>query len=155
MNRANVVAVVGEALRASLAAALQAVDHSAGTARPDVHLKLLRVAASPVPRGRRPAPDEPPGEPPLALELEYLAWIDGAETDVEERLIGAVLAWLHTTPLHKVAARGEVAGSAVTWQVQLTPVSLERGELLRLWSLPEFSGRALLAFEARVLAGSG
>ena len=155
MNRANVVAEVGSALRASLAAALQAVDHSAGTARPDVHLKLLRVAASSVPRGRRPALDEPPGESPLALELEYLAWIDGAETDVEERLIGEVLAWLHTTPLQKVAARGERAGSAVTWQVQLTPVSLERGELLRLWSLPEFSGRALLAFEARVLAASG
>ena len=106
MNRANVVAEVGSALRASLAAALQAVDHSAGTARPDVHLKLLRVAASSVPRGRRPALDEPPGEPPLALELEYLAWIDGAETDVEERLIGEVLAWLLAFEARLLAGSG-------------------------------------------------
>ena len=155
MKPADVIAEVGAALRASLAASLQGMEHAAGTAQPEVRLKLLRVATAAVPRGRPLARDESQGEPLPALELEYLAWLDGADTEAEERLIGAVLAWLHTTPLQTVEARGEGAGPAAIWRVQLTLVALDRGELLRLWSLPAYAGRALLVFEARVIAGTG
>ena len=150
MNRTNIVAEVGSALRASLAASLQDVDHGAGTAQPEVQLKMLRLAESPVLRGHPAAHAQGPGEPLPALELEYLAWIDGAETEAEERLIGAVLAWLRKSPLLSVEDRSEGSGPVATWQVRLTPVALNREELLRLWNVPAFAGRALLAFEARV-----
>jgi hypothetical protein len=150
INRTNVVAEVGSALRASLAASLQDVDHPAGTPQPGVQLKLLRLAASPVLRGHPIAHAQGPGEPLPALELEYIAWIDGTETEAEERLIGAVLAWLHASPLQSVEGLGEGSGPVATWQVRLTPVALDREELLRLWNVPAFAGRALLAFEARV-----
>lgn len=155
MNRTNVVAEVGRALRTSLAASLQVVARDDGTARPEARLKLLRLAVPAAPRGGPSARGAVPGEPLPELELDYLAWIDDAGTEAEERLIGAVLAWLHSTPLRTIEASGGGAGPVATWQVQLTPLALHREELLRLWSVTAFAGRTLLAFEARVTAKAG
>jgi len=157
---ALVVAEVGAMLRHALAAWLASTAGGAETGRTGVQLRLLRLL---LPADLRNAPAvagslgeaAPRTEPAAgAVDLEYLAWADVVEPATEERLIGAVLGWLQSCPVQTLQIRAEQSGVEETWRLVLTPVELTREEVIRLWSVPACSGRALLAFVVRARRGA-